>query len=29
MSANLIGKIIKKAGLKINNGKESLDVIEN
>ena len=28
MSANLIGKIIKKAGLKINNGKESLDVIE-
>jgi len=28
MSANLIGKIIKKVGLKINNGKESLDVIE-
>jgi len=28
MSANLIGKIIKKARLKINNGKESLDVIE-
>ena len=28
MSANLIGKIIKKPGLKINNGKESLDVIE-
>jgi selenophosphate synthetase-related protein len=28
MSANLIGKIIKKAGLKINNGKESLNVIE-
>jgi len=24
----LIGKIIKKPGLKINNGKESLDVIE-
>ncbi len=28
MSANLIGKIIKKAGLKINNGSKSLDVIE-
>jgi len=28
MSANLIGKIIKKAGLKINNGKESLNIIE-
>ena len=27
MSANLIGKIIEKTGLKINNGKESLDVI--
>jgi len=28
MSANLIGKVIKKAGLKINNGKETLEVIE-
>jgi len=28
MSANLIGKITKKAGLRINNGRESLDVMD-